>query len=354
MARSTRGLRLGRWLALVLVLVGVAAALVVVNPLTWLETDDDSDAAEPREQVALAVASLSSTVDVDGELVVAQSRPAMATGPGTVTSVLPVGSPVLASTVLFEIDGEPTVALIGDVPAWRGLTVDDEGPDVEQLERNLADLGYDPDGEMTVDQTFTEVTATVVERWQTDLGLEPTGRVGAGTIVFVPGPSEVTSVSATAGQALAAAGSTPLLTLSGDERQVVFEVAADELDTVEPGTDLSVRLPDRSTVAARVETLAPTGAGTWQGVAALVDGPGEAVLPDGEAVPVTVSWTTVLADDVTTVRANALTRLDTGRYVLEVVDDDQTRFVEVEIGSRSGSTVELVTDLEPGTMVIAP
>lgn len=353
MTRST-GFRLGRWLALALVLVAVSAALIVFNPLAWLEGDDDTESVEPREQMALTVTSLSSTVDADGELVVAQSRPAMAAGPGTVTSVLSAGSPVQASTVLFEVDGEPTVALIGDVPAWRDLTVDDEGIDVEQLERNLVDLGYDPDGELTVDQRFTEVTGTVVERWQSDLGVEPTGTVGLGRVVFVTGPSEVTSVSASAGQTLSGAAMAPILTLSGRDRQLVFEVAVGELDTIAPGREISARLPDRSTVAGRVETLAPTGDGTWQAVATVAAPSVEIALPDGEAVPVTVSWTAVLADDVTTVRANALTRLDTGRYVVEVVEGQQTRFVEVGIGSRSGSTVELITDLEPGTMVIAP
>jgi hypothetical protein len=78
-------------------------------------------------------------------------------------------------------------------------------------------------------------------------------------------------------------------------------------------------------------------------------------LPEGDVVPVTVSWTEVIAADVITVRANALTRLDTGAYVLEVVESaGTTRFVEVGIGRRSGSTVELVTDLAPGTVVIAP
>ena len=74
----------------------------------------------------------------------------------------------------------------------------------------------------------------------------------------------------------------------------------------------------------------------------------------------TVSWTHVLSADATVVRANALTRLDDGAYVVELVEnpesagDERTRFVPVEIGARSGSMVEIVTDLEPGAVLVAP
>ncbi|NIR34535.1 MAG: peptidoglycan-binding protein, partial [Actinobacteria bacterium] len=53
----------------------------------------------------------------------------------------------------------------------------DEGPDVRQLEQALVDLGYDPDGALTVDEDFTGFTATVVERWQEDVGIEEDGIV---------------------------------------------------------------------------------------------------------------------------------------------------------------------------------
>ena len=161
----------------------------------------------------------------------------------------------------------------------------------------------------------------------------------------------MTAAEASAGQALTAGASLPALTLSGQDRQLVFPVAAEDLGSIAVGTGVSARLPDRSTIEATVTTLGPTGDGSWLATAAIGQA---AALPDGEAVPVTVSWTTTVAEDVTTVRANALTRLDSGAYVIEVVEGDQTRLVEVDVGVRSGSTVEIVTDLAPGTVVIAP
>jgi hypothetical protein len=43
---------------------------------------------------------------------------------------------------LAEIDGEPLFALAGRVPAWRDITPGESGPDVAELQKALASLGY--------------------------------------------------------------------------------------------------------------------------------------------------------------------------------------------------------------------
>ena len=43
---------------------------------------------------------------------------------------------------LAEIDGEPLFALAGHVPAWRDITPGESGPDVAELQKALASLGY--------------------------------------------------------------------------------------------------------------------------------------------------------------------------------------------------------------------
>lgn len=343
-----------RWIVLAVAGVIVVAGLVVFNPLAPL-FDGEIDTVETRrEQGEISVSSLSATVEAEGELIFADQREIGAAGNGTLTDLADLGQQAEASTVLFEVDGEPTIALVGDVPAWRAMRIDDVGDDVAQLEANLVALGYDPAGELTVDDTFTEFTSVVVERWQEDLGLGVTGSVALGSVVFVPDSSRVTSVGATVGQSLGAPGAS-VLSVSSSDRRLSFMVEAADLDTIAVGTEISARLPDRSTVNATVIELAPTGDGLWTATAEMAPVDEGVVLPDGEAIPVTVTWTEVVASEVTTVRANALTRLDNGSYVLEVVDaDDSTRFVPVGIGASTGSTVEVITDLPPGTVVVAP
>lgn len=340
-----------RWIGSMVLVAAVVASLVFLDPLGGLGGEGDTGAAVVREQAEIAVTTLSTTNEADGSLNVTERRPVVAVSPGTVTSVVPAGTGIEPGAELFTIDESPTVALPGTTPAWRAMTVDDVGADVAQLETALVALGYDPDGELTVDDTYTTVTASIVERWQEDAGLEVTGTVAPGSVVFVPDDAGVSSVETAVGQA-ATPGAT-IVVLSSTLRQLTVDVAADQLSTVDVGSALSARLPDRSTVDATVSDIVPSGDGSWIVTARLVEA--QTPLPEGEAVPVTVSWSEVIAEQATTVGAGALTRLDTGAYAVEVVESDgTTRFVQVEVGNTSGSTVELITDLAPGTPVISP
>jgi peptidoglycan hydrolase-like protein with peptidoglycan-binding domain len=53
-----------------------------------------------------------------------------------------VGQTVHQGQVLLAVSGRPLIALPGRVPAYRDLTPGDQGPDVRQLQRALASLGY--------------------------------------------------------------------------------------------------------------------------------------------------------------------------------------------------------------------
>ena len=343
---------------LVIVVVAVIAATLVFDPLNRLGggAATEAEAATERDSSTITVTTLSTTVEVDGNLQPTEQRTVSATRAGTVTAAVEAGDAVEAGAALFAVDGSPTVALPGSIPAWRTMSVDDTGSDVAQLEAALVALGYDPDGALTVDDTYTTVTAAVVEAWQADADLEVTGSVEWGSMVFVPMDSRVTSVPAVAGQAVSPGEA--VLELATADRELVFPVTAEHVTTIDIGDVVSLRLPDRSTFEAVVTDIAADGAGSWLVTATIevggVDGEtGASVLPDGDQIPVTVSWSHVLAEDVTTVPAGALTRLDTGVYVVEVVEpDDTTRFVEVGIGVSSGSTIEIVTDLPPGTTII--
>ncbi|MGA9596944.1 MAG: peptidoglycan-binding domain-containing protein, partial [Acidimicrobiia bacterium] len=92
---------------------------------------------------------------------------------GVVTDVVAAGDTIVQGDVLYRVNGEPVVAMYGDVPAYRtlrDLSDNMTGDDVLQLEQNLVALGYDPDSLASVDDEFTSYTATMVERWQADLG----------------------------------------------------------------------------------------------------------------------------------------------------------------------------------------
>ncbi len=103
---------------------------------------------------------------------------------GTVTSVsTQPGQAVEVGDVLYTVDLRPVVAAEGAVPSFRVLSAGASGEDVAQLEEFLAaTVRFDG----TVDEEFTELTAAAVMSWQARLGVEPSGVVRPGDLLFLP------------------------------------------------------------------------------------------------------------------------------------------------------------------------
>lgn len=124
---------------------------------------------------------------------------------GPITDIVEPGTIIEQGDVLYRADGEPVVVLYGDTLAYRTLrdaATNLTGADVAQLEEALVELGYDPDGNVTVDEEFTYYTAQMVEDWQAAMGAEDDGIVNLGEVVFLPGPAlvlDATQLGETAG-----------------------------------------------------------------------------------------------------------------------------------------------------------
>jgi peptidoglycan hydrolase-like protein with peptidoglycan-binding domain len=140
---------------------------------------------------------------------------------GTVTALPAVGDVIRRGGRLYALADEPVSLLYGSVPAYRALAEGvSRGPDVEQLERNLAALGYEPG---SVDEEFTPGTAAAIAAWQEDLGLEATGELELGRVAFLRGPQRVTKLEATLGEALGAGQG------GGEGRMVAWDPEAEDL-----------------------------------------------------------------------------------------------------------------------------
>lgn len=134
---------------------------------------------------------------------------------GVLTWLPAAGSVIESGDVIARVDEIPTVALEGDLPMYRTLRDGVEGTDVQQLEQALVVLGFDPDETVTIDDEFTSATESMVERWQEDLGVEETGRISMGDIIFAPLPAQV--VSQQSGVGANVSSGTTILTTSGGE-----------------------------------------------------------------------------------------------------------------------------------------
>ncbi len=103
---------------------------------------------------------------------------------GVVTSVeIEPGQVVEPGDVVYTVNLRPVVVAEGAVPSFRPLARKTEGPDVAQLQALLTDLGFYHDD---VDGSFGRSTRTAVKEWQKALGVDDTGVVEPGDLVFVP------------------------------------------------------------------------------------------------------------------------------------------------------------------------
>jgi peptidoglycan hydrolase-like protein with peptidoglycan-binding domain len=148
--------------------------------------------------------TLAERLTVTGAIGYAGETTVLARLSGTVTALPAAGDVIRRGEPLYALDGEPVLLMYGAVPAYRSLFDGvSDGKDVEQLEANLASLGYSPG---VVDEVFTYTTTEAVIAWQEDLGLEVTGEVELGRVAFLRGPQRVTRLEATLGEGLAGVG----------------------------------------------------------------------------------------------------------------------------------------------------
>jgi peptidoglycan hydrolase-like protein with peptidoglycan-binding domain len=357
-SRTSRGF-IGRWPMVAMLLVAIVAAVALFAPFGILELAEPSDPAADGtvgvvfDTASATVQNLESTFETEdanivfvGEITITDPQQ------GTIGWIVGTETTVEPGDVLYERDDQAVTLMTGSVPAWRTMQVDDVGQDVAQLEANLLALGYGTEAEFTVDGTYTSATAAIVQRWQTDVGAEDTGSVAFGDVVFGPEQARVGVVSAAVGDTTGAGA--PLFTLSSTERQLNFTVDAELIGTIATGTSISARLPDRSTVEGNIVAVAPAGSGISTVTAALNTN-NDAPLPQGDSIPVTVSWADVVADEAVTIPAGAILRLDGGHYAVQVVSDDgDTTLTPIEVGAKVGSAVQVVSGLEPDDEVIAP
>ena len=186
---------------LLVVLLAVVGVLSVVGyaMATQASTTDpeavDASATEaaPLATVDVAVRDMVVTEELEGTLGYGESSVLSASADGIVTAAATVGSVLQPGDVLVAVDLEPTVLLEGAIPFFRALDSSvEDGPDVQQLETWLVAAGYAEGLDLTVDETFTSVTAIAVEAWETALGrLEPDGVVESADVVFTTGPLRV-------------------------------------------------------------------------------------------------------------------------------------------------------------------
>lgn len=352
--------RISRLSVVVTGVVAPAVVAVVLVVVLWPRPQRPS-AAEPLdvEMTTVALRDLNESFEADGVLAPSATRNVVhqASDPALtslVSAVPEVGLLLRPGDVIYAVNEHPVVYLPGDVPAWRTMGVDTEGVDVLQVEEALVAMGYDSAGLLSVDETYTSYTADLVALWQEDLGVDTTGELPAGSIVFAPpddvGRTLVVDVQAEVGDP---ADGSSIATLSDGDQRVVFQVDTDLIGNVAAGTEVSVRLPDRREFGAAIVAGVPVGDGQWEFIAAL-DPEFDPGLVGSGGLPVAIGWSDELARDVLAVPAETLLRHDDGSYTVRVVDGDRVEVVTVIPGVSADRYVAVSGPLSAGDQVVVP
>lgn len=338
---------------LVLAAAALAAWFLIVPSPERRAGALDGFAVEEVQRRDLAVG-----ISVAGRLGYGAHEPLPVRLTGTVTWLPPTGDRVGLGETLLKVDNRPVVLMYGATPAYRTLGLADEprktggrpapvpleGPDVRQLEQGLADLGY---AGFTVDEELTAGTTTAIRAWQRDRGVDVTGQVELGEVVFQPGPVRVHPDAA----ALGRPASETAVQVSGTTTFVAVD--SEDTDWAERGTPVRVTLPDQQVRRGRVIAVSSgsgdqeSGASGTRTVRIVVPD-----LPPGVGVgPVTVRYVATERRDVLAVPVTALVALAEGGYGVE---RDDGGLVAVRPGLFADGFVEVTGDLDAGTRIRVP
>ena len=303
------------------------------------------------------------TEEFDGTLGFGDPEPLYTNTSGVVTGLLPDEGEVLdAGDTLFEVNGYPIVLLRGERPMFRPFSNDmEDGPDVQQLEQALADMELPGWEDMTINENFTPVTEDLVEEWQNRLGVEETGRIDLGFVVFVEKPFRISAVNVTPGQQVAPQSAA--FSVTGRYQEIVSNIDPGDAEIVNEDDDVEVELPDGRVspgVVWKVARVAERLAGSQGGLAdptieviiILLD---EEASSRFDAAPVKWTITKEVTPDALVVPASALIATVDGGFSVEVVTSGSTRLVPVEVGKYVDAYVEITGgNLEEGDQVRIP
>lgn len=342
---------------------GVALLVVAVVGLAWYGVDFGRTGAPagpsgPRATAEVTRTTLVETVKVSGTLGYAGATTLTGRGAGTLTWLPDPGTVVERGQAVYRVDDTPVPLLYGTLPMYRVLASGASGPDVRQLEENLAALGYQG---FTVDDSFTGATQEAVVAWQAAVGADQTGRVMPEDVVVAPGPVRITALTATLGGPVTG----PVLTYTDTIRVVSIDLDVARQHLVAVGAAAAVTLPDGATVdgeVASVGTVATTtgsggvgGAGPTTTIAVVVTIADQAALGTLDGAPVTVTLESGRAQDVLTVPVAALLALAEGGYGVEVIEGSTSRYVAVSVGMFASGRVEISgAGITEGTVVGMP
>ncbi|MGO4103956.1 peptidoglycan-binding protein [Leifsonia sp. YAF41] len=352
-------------------IVGVAlgATIALAGGAAWVlwgsQTAPSASGTSDEHSRAVATApvihgSVAQETQLSGTLQFSDQHAILAGLSGVVTGLPAVGATIGLGQTLFTVSNRPVVLFHGGLPVWRSFERGmDPGPDVAQLEQNLATLGHFTGD---VDAEFTAATARGISAWQKASGQPATGSLERGSVVFSSGDIRVASLTSAMGAEVGAASE--IMTASADLKIVMVDVKLSDQALAIVGAAVTVVAPNGTPIAGSVSSVGPPVEKTQQdgGGAAKIVIPVVIALDDQAAIAefqrasVTVTFSSVASDSVLTVPVEALIALDDELFGVEVVvGDAPPARVPVTTGLFAAGRVVIAGEgIAEGVVVVVP
>lgn len=336
-----------RWAAAGIVVAGALIAAVVLP-----------GGEEARSETAVATSTakvtrgpLSAAVSVDGTLgyrALPDGSPFVAINraSGVYTQLPEAGDEVGCGDVLYRVDGHAVLLFCGATPAYRDLSIGDEGRDVRQLNRNL---GVKDGGEFT---------------WRTrdalrELPHHSGGRLDVEDAVVLPEAARIAEVRATLGSS--ARPGTQVLTATSDAPVVRVQLDALQQSEVRRGDRATITLPGNRTATGKVTRVGRVAvvADAQNGTVADATIPANIALDtpkvarDLDRAPVRAEVRTEGVKDALSVPVLALLGRSGGGFAVEV---PRRGLVAVKLGlfDTTSGRVQILAGLREGDDVVVP
>jgi hypothetical protein len=330
-----------RWVTVSVVLVLIAAGALALVGGAFDGGGDSSSSGGNGSATSLATVqrrTLSQTTQFNGTLGYAGSYTVLGLARGTITWLPTAGHVIRQGEVLYRVDEAPVVLLYGAVPAYRALAEGATGTDVAQLNHDLVALRYLDRSEVdSVWREFTWATKAGVEKLQEHLGVDQTGKLSLGDVVFLPTVARVTTLRA----GLGAPATGPVLQASSTARTVSVALDPDLQSKVSAGDWVTITLPDRSTTPGRVTSVGKVatvsssnsgGSGSGPTVPVQIRPTDRSATGGLDQALVEVAITDRTVHNVLAVPVYALLARAAGSYSVEVLAGDGTHLVRVRLG----------------------
>lgn len=334
--------RIGIAVIMVAVITAGCAAALILRPWHSPPSGLESEGGPAPATAPVELSTLTDQVRLNAQLDFGDPIELPA-ATGVITGLPAAGEVIESGSAVYESDGRPVVLLHGERPFWRDLTSGvSDGPDVLQLEQNLARLGF---FDREPDSRFDGWTSNAISQWQRSLGVPPTGTVSPSDVVVANAPGiRIAQIAAALGES----GISPA-TYTETTLRAVARLSAAQARELQAGTPVTVQLPDGTELETTLAAIDPGGAPTGEdeqttSPTATIEFPDQTDVEDvgPAAVRVTISDPEETAEALV-VPVTALVADAEGGYAVEVLTDTEIVRVPVEIGMVVDARAQILT-----------